>query len=258
MIGVYGATAGYRAAVAGLPLRARSVGDAPGAIAIVSGSRGWPERSAVAVDAGSVAIVVADPVSADDAGIAALVAQADRVPIVLDRPRIRADVGADAVASANPRSVTADVAAMSSELDAVVRDAVGWLRMLTGGRLVLRAGERSAHGLLALLEEPISGVSATLAASVQTGRAGARLRAHAVGETRVEVDIDAAVGICAVDISTAQGTLRVPRRRESHERLALRRAIAALEAGRGVPDVDDFRHDAILAALVLSASDKRG
>lgn len=257
MIGVHGATAGYRAAVAGLPLSLHRVDDPRGAIAIVSGSRGWAERSVTALRAGAAAIAIADPVTADDADIAGLAdladmagAAANRVPIVLDRPRIRADAAVDAVASASPRYTTADVAATSSELDAVVRDAVGWLRMLTGGRLVLRAGERSTHGLLALLEEPISGVSATMTASVLAGRGNSRLRAQAVGETRVEVDIDAAVDILAVDISTVQGTRRVPRRREAHERLALRRAVAALEQAEGVDDLEEFRHDAMLAALL--------
>lgn len=268
MIGVHGATGGYRVAVAGLPLSVRSADDVRGAIVIVAGTRGWPKSAIAALEAGAAALVIAGPDAADDGELSALEAAAQGAPIVLDRPKLRADVAADAafagttsagtVVSATPRFVTADVAAVASELTSAVRDASGWLRMLAGGPLVVRAGERSPHGLLAVLEEPASRLAASVTASVLAGREGARVRVHAVGETRVEVDIDAAVDLVEVAVSTADGTVRRPRLHESHERLALRRAVLAWEGGAPVDDLEGFRHDALLADVLLGLPDKRG
>ncbi|MDQ0726559.1 hypothetical protein [Microbacterium sp. W4I20] len=257
MIGVSGATARYRTAITELPLRARVVEQLEGAIVVVDGAPGWPARSRVALQGRASALLIAHPVAVDDDELAALEAAAGSVPVVLDRPWLRADLVADAAAPRAgvdaARPVTVDTVAIPGELGAMVRESLGWLRMLAGGELELRAAAAVPHGLLALLEEPVSGRAATLTASTLVGRGGARLRAQAVGETRLEIDLDAATDARSVDVSTAEGTLRRPRRRESSARVALRRAIDAISRGDGTGDLRAFRHDAALAASVFSA-----
>lgn len=252
MIGVSGATGRYRMAVAELPLRARAVTETEGAIVVVDGSRGWPQRALVALGTGAAALLIADPITVDDEQIAALEAAGGRTPILLDRPWLRVDVVADAAVPEASRHVMADAVAVVSDLNAVVRDAVGWLRVLAGGDLELRAATSLPHGVLALLEEPNSRRAATLSASSLMGRGGARLRAHAVGETRVEVDLDSATGLRSVEVSTAEGRLLRPRRHEAGERAAMRRAIDALEQSDAPCDLGAFRHDSALATRMLS------
>lgn len=262
MIGVHATLPRYRTATAELPLSTRTVEAATGAIVVVDGSRGWPERCRRALQAGAVALVVADPTTVDDASLAALDQATGRTPILLDRPRLRPDLVADAVSETSvsekngqhpARHVTADAVAPASELPDVLRDAIGWLRLLAGGDLELRAAASSPHGMLALLEEPVSTRAASVTASVLIGSGGARLRALAVGESRVEVELDAASDVATVEIATGDGVLRRPRRRESSERQALHRALAALAAQTPPTDLRDFRHDAALAAGVIAA-----
>lgn len=253
MIGVSGATERYATAVAALPLRARAVEDARGAVVIVDGSPGWAQRSLTALEHGAAALIVAHPVAAGEQEIAALAATATASPIVLDRPWLRADVVEDAAVHDAARHVTADVVAVPAELTALVREAIGWLRVLAGGDLELRAAAALPHGLLALLEDPVSGRAATVTASALIGRGGARLRAHAVGETRVEVDLDAATDARSVCTATSDGLLQHPRRRESGERLALRRVIDALSDGALPADLRAFAHDSALAVRVHAA-----
>lgn len=253
MIGVSGATMHYRVAVAELPLRARTVDEIDGAIVVVDGSLGWPGRARAALQQGASALLVADPLPVDDRELAALEAAAGRVPVVLDRCWLRADVTADAVVPEPARQVTVDAVAIPADLSGVVCAAIGWLRVLAGGELELRAATALPHGVLALLEEPASGRSAAVTASALVGRGGARLRANAIGETRVEVDLDDAADVRSVEVSSAEGTLRRPRRHESGERVALRRAIDAASGGSIPADLRAFRHDSVLAARILAA-----
>lgn len=253
MIGVSGSSPRYLTAVAGLPLRTQVVDDVRGAVMIVEGSPGWPHRSLAALHDGAAALIIAHPVAVDDEEIVALASLAGRAPIVLDRPRLRADVVADATATDAARHVTADAVAVASELSAVVRDAIGWLRVLAGGELELRSAASLPHGVLALFEASASGRAATLTASALSGRGGARLRAHAVGETRVEVDLDAATDARSVQVIGVDGGLHRPRRHESSERLALRRTVDALASATLPGDLREFRHDCALAAQCLAS-----
>lgn len=254
MIGVAG---GSPAAVAALPLRARSVADPAGAIVIVDGTRGWPERSLRALHAGAAALVLVDPIAVDDDDAAALAEAAGRTPIVLDRPWLRADLVLDATPAEPARQVTADVVAAPAELHAATRDAIGWLRVLAGGDLELRAAATVTQGLLALFEDPTSGRAAAVTAFALAGRGGLRLRAQAIGEARIEVDLDAVTGARSIDSISADGVQRKPRRHESGGRLALRRAIDAVVQSAMTSDLADFRHDCRLAAQAWEAN-KRG
>ncbi|MGN7947122.1 hypothetical protein ACTJKH_00080 [Microbacterium sp. 22215] len=255
MIGICGATGGYRVAVAELPMSVSPATASQDAVVIVKGSHGWAERAISALREGAVGIVVADPGEEDDKVVAELAAVAGRAPVVLDRPRMRADVVADAGVTAAARYLAADAAADVASFRAVVRDAVGWLRVVAGGPLTLRSRAVSAHGVLALLDEAATGRAAVVTVSLLAGRGGSRLRVQAAGETRTEVELDDAADVAVVEVSTIEGALRLPRRRESHERLALRGAISALTGGRPVDDLEAFRHDAALALRLLSSSD---
>lgn len=269
MIGVVAASDAFARAVAELTLSARRTDVVDGAIVVVAGSSGWAVRALAAARAGAVGVVVDDPQAADDADIALLQDSVGRVPVVLHRPRLRADVVADAARPTAPRHVTAEVAAEAAEFAGAVRDAIGWLRVLTPGELVLSVTAGTASGgVLALLEgalpegalpegalreEAERGRAATLTATIMSGAGGARIRAHAIGEERVEVVVDAATGAFSVDVATASGVLQVPRRHESPERIAVRRAIDAVSAPGTVDDLRAFRHDVARAAQVLDA-----
>ncbi|WP_120493735.1 hypothetical protein [Microbacterium phyllosphaerae] len=257
MIGVTGATAGYAAALAELPLRARATSTASGAVVVVDGASGWPGRAVEAVRRGAVAVLVGNPVSTDPAEIGDLEAVAEGAPVVLDRPWLRADLVADAAVAVPARQLTVDAAGAAPAMGELTRDAVGWLRVLGGGDLVLRTAAALPHGLIALLEEPASGTTAALTVSALVGRGRPRLRALAVGQTRIEVDLDAATDVRSVESSSADGVLRLPRRHESGERLALRRAIDAALKGTLPADVREFRHDVLLAEG-MRGTDKRG
>lgn len=257
MIGVAGETRRLREPIDSVPLAARRVEGIDGSLVIVEGSPGWPQRSLAAVHAGAAALLITSPVADDDEEIAALEVVSARMPVVLDRPWLRADVVADAAPPEAARHVAVDAAASASELEGVVRDAIGWLRVFFGGEVSLRAAAALPHGLLALFEEQVSGRSAALTASALIGRGGARLRAHAIGETRVEVEIDAATGARSVEVATSDGSMRRSRRHEAPERLALRRAVDAMVAGVCPDDLRGFRRDSAYAAEVLAA-DKQG
>lgn len=268
MIGVAGASRGYRAALAELPLRTAAVDDVRDAIVVIDGSPQWAHRARLALQGGASALVIARPGAVDDEQLAALEQLAGPTPIVLDRPWLRADLLADAVARDIPLDtapsvvsdlaghVTADVVAVDSELGDLVRDAIGWLRTLAGGPLRMRAAEAVPHGVIALFEHADSGRAAALTASALVGRGGARLRAHSVGVTRVEIDLDAATHLRSIVVTTAEGALSRPRRHEAPERLALRRAVEAVVEGVPTADLGDFRHDSALAAQVRA--NKRG
>nr|WP_314840907.1 hypothetical protein [uncultured Microbacterium sp.] len=255
MIEVADETLRYREAIAGLPLQARRV-EGGGALVIVDGAPGWPQRSLAAVDRGARALVIADPVAADDDAAAALEVVSRGTPVVLDRPRLRADMVMDAAPPAAVRHVTADASAIASEFGRLVGDAIGWLRVLAGGELRLRAAATVPHGLMALFEEMSSGRSAALTASALIGSGGARLRAHAIGEASVEIEVDDATAVRSVEVRTLDGLLRRPRRHEAAGRVALRRAIDAMTDGVVPGDLRGFRHDSALAALAFGA-DKR-
>ena len=81
----------------------------------------------------------------------------------------------------------------------------------------------------------------------------ARLRVLAVGSTRVEVAVHR--GAASVAVSSESGTTTLSRRFESHRRLALRRAVAAVrDDGVAATDLDDLRADTRLVEALLETS----
>ena len=243
----------YRIAVAELPLRTRLSDDLAGAVVVLEGSPGWCGGVTEALAAGARAIVVAGPSSAPADALAAVVAEAGERAIVLERPFLRPDAVADAVAAraaayapTAPRLVAADCAAAPHDFVAAMRDSVGWLRVLSGGDLVLRVG---GDGVGLFDSRETGGVPAVL-----TGvRAGgtSRLRIRALGEAITEVDVS--VARAAVMTSTAGGRSTAPERFETPQRLALRRALEALAGAVRVDDLADFAADSALAAAVTAS-----
>jgi hypothetical protein len=230
MIDVVAPAGRYRAAVAELPLSARLGESAAGALVVVSGGPGWADASRAAVEEGALAVVVADPVLAPAADVSHL-AERTRIPVVLDRPLLRTDAAADARATREgeggwsaPRTIVLDGAASAARLGVVARDAVGWGRVLTGQSLSVMAADRG----LALLQTS-AGLTVTLAVVAAQRPGGGWVRAQALGEVITEVDVEGTESRVAT--VTAAGRLALPRRFESPERVALRRAIAALDAG---------------------------
>ncbi len=250
MTGVVAPVGRYREALAELPLRARLVDRARGAIVVVTGGAGWIDAALDAASDGALAVVIAEPEFAPSADVRRL-AEAVGFPVILERPLLRTDAADDARAGrggeagwAAPRAVVVDGGASRSRLRSVARDAVGWVRVLTGDLPELV----TPSGMPALLETG-AGVPATLSVVATARPGGGWLRAHALGEVITEVDVEGRVS--RVTTATVAGRLIAPTRFESSERLAVRRALAAVETGEEPHDIDDLRADTELVERML-------
>ena len=95
MIDVFAPAGAYRGAIAELPLSARAAESASGAIVVVPGGNDWVDAVREAVENGALAVVVADPAAAPTAEVRRL-AEGTRIPVIVERPLLRADVAADA------------------------------------------------------------------------------------------------------------------------------------------------------------------
>jgi hypothetical protein len=232
VIGVRAESRDYRAAVAELPLSLRHAPEGPVDIIVASASGAFADPASV--------IVVADPRPGDRSPVE------DGARVVIDRPWLRADAAVDAGAHPDALLFTAECSSSAMDQEALVRDALGWIRVLSGEELVLDAVTRTPHALLAQLRA--GDRPATLVANAHTD-AGARawLRACAIGETRAEVVIDA--GDVSIEVSTEAGTRRLPTRGETRQRMTLRRAIDVIR-GAATDDARSLSDDDALAAQV--------
>jgi hypothetical protein len=249
-IGVVATVPEFRVAVAGLPYRAGAVSAPVGAVVVVDGGGAWWDAAERAAEGGARAVLVADPERAPIDAIDALAAGVD-IPLLLHRPRLRHDLVARALEArdgARPRVIVAECRAEPDDLHALVRDAVGWLRLLAGGPL-----ELAATGGAALLR-PTGGPTpvGTVIATVTTA-GGPVLRVRALGETTTELDIDDPLGRRELATSTAAGRTVAPVLHESAPRAALRRALDVAASGDPVDDLNRLRHDASIADGVASA-----
>lgn len=240
MIGVLTDSDAYRVAIAELPLSTRRASDATESIVVVDGRMSCEDFTDAA------AMVLVDPAPG------AIPELTSRGRVVVDREWLRADVVADVTAAAPAEAalITAECAAPASRIDSILRDAVGWLRVLSGRELSLHAVIATEGGAMAMLNA--GDRSATLLlTSLADPAARPRLRVLAVGVQRTEIEIDA-LGAASVTVSSEAGSLRLPARPESRQRQALRRAVEAV--GRAeVRDLDDLRHDDAIAAAILGS-----
>ncbi|WP_394771691.1 hypothetical protein [Lacisediminihabitans sp.] len=246
----------YAVAVAELPLRARRGVTVEGAIVVIGGEVGWGRRVRQALDDGAAAIVLSDPVSiAGDEQVEASGAER-RAPVIVDRPRLRMDVRDDAGRPGRPpRAVQVECSAALADVEAVLRDGIGWARTLAGGALELVTVRETPRGLTVLLERPAGiDLDSALTATIVLGRREASpwLRGLAIDVVRTEVIIEDATGTATVDIADRGGHSQPPPRYERSERLSLRRALDALDGGEHPLDLSELEHDSALGRLILA------
>ena len=258
--GVFTALPSYVAAVAELPLSAALTEDLGGAVVVVPGSGDWWQGMLAARAGGALAVVIADPcvlppeARESDPWLGG-------IPVIVDRPRLRPDVVADAVRarwSSPARIVTVECSAPAAALDAAICDGLGWARSLVQGPLTLRSSTATAHSRIALLDSggsaggsiPTTLASTTAAAGL---RADGLLQVLALGEVRTEVTVDQLAGLMRLETSTEDGTLRAPERYESSSRLALRRALEACASGEPVADLEELLEDMVLTRKLFRA-----
>jgi hypothetical protein len=246
---VWASSGEFPAAVAQLPGRTRAAASPDGAICIVDG-RAWVHDVPAMID-GARAVVLTRAAAVPDAGLVALARGG--VPVVVDRPRLRADDVAAVRAGdvSRPRHVIVDVLAVAEELRAAVADGVGWARVIVGGDLVVRSSATTPESLLAALEGA-GGIGVSLAATRQTMPAGVAIRAYGIAETRVEVQIDDVAGIREVRYEDAAGRSLPALSYETSLRLALRRALAAVDGHDAADDAGDLLGDRRVADDLLT------
>lgn len=257
-LGIFTVLPSYLAAVAELAVSAALTRDVSGAVAVVPGSGDWWQGMLDARARGAAAVVIADPAALPQKGLGAYPWPGD-IPVIVERPRLRPDVVADAVRAGRGRPariVTVECAAPAAGLEAVIRDGLGWARSLVRGPLTLQVCSATAQARIALLDSGGSAGGAmpvTLGATAAAGlHADGLLQVLALGEVRTEVTVDRQAGLTRLETSTEDGTLRAPERYESSARLALRRAIEAQSSGQPGTDLDELLEDMSLTRAVLA------
>ncbi|MGN6220431.1 MAG: hypothetical protein ACTHNQ_13095 [Microbacterium sp.] len=242
----------YRVAVAELPASSELAASAAGSIVVVRGDGHWWTIAADAIGAGAAAVVVAGPGSAPVDALEALAASAGGIPVLLDRPLLRPDMVRDvseALADAAPAAaLVVECHAPAAALRATLREAVGWARVVAGAPLALRTSESSGRRVLALLSSETDAAVSVVAAAQPGAPALGRVRITTIAEKRIEID----AGLEAVvTVADAGGDRILPTRFEARERVALRRAVAAVRAGQPSADLADLRHDMLLGNALL-------
>jgi hypothetical protein len=235
----------YRIAAAELPVSVALTTDPAEALVVVAGRHDWADVAARAAEAGARAVLLDRPRSVDAAGLQRL---ADRgLPALVSRPRLRGDALADALDARGPDApalLTASCAAPASELRSVVRDVIGWLRILGGGPVSLEETGAGTAGAVALLDA--GGVVATLVVAIRDVGAHPLIRLLAHGARRVEVEVsDSDTSVVACD---EEGSTKAAVHYEDAARAVLRRAAA----GETSTDLADLAADAAVADAVVS------
>lgn len=275
--------AAYRAAIQALPLSAEAAGGAAGAVVVVDGraTGGWAAGLDAALAAGALGVVVDEAVLLDavadaSAGVGAnsgtqvragagagapmsagVASVAGCVPVLVARrflPRGLAD-GVGALVEPltdGARLVTVEVGGAASS--GVLRDALGWARVLTGSQLTLTAVRGEPRGATALAEsEP--GTPVTLSWRRSSGPPW--LRVSALGASEVEVIVDAGTGHASGVVRSAHGEQLVGSGYEDRVRGELRRAIEAVRVSELRGDIS-AELSGVLADLELQRQIEAG
>lgn len=246
----------YRAAVAARALSTRPASVGEPALEVIDGAGRWWERLHEGLRGDALAFLIANPIEAPPDRIAALSERAQSRPVIVERPLLRADIAEAAHRardSSQPLMVVVECSAGSLHLPVVTRDAVGWIRILTGGCLDVRTSLRTATTCVAhLAPRGKPGPPAVLTANrVDAQETAAFLSAIALGERRVEVTIDSVSGRTTVSTFTAAGRqVSLPRYEES-ARLSIRRAVEAVAAGSFPADLDELLSDSRAAEQIF-------
>ncbi|MFI2566296.1 hypothetical protein [Paenarthrobacter sp. NPDC018779] len=244
---VVASPAPYRAAVAELPGSARHAEAVQGAVVVIPGEGDWCKVLLEAQAAGASAAVVSHPHSVPAAAEAGLVA----IPVVVERPHLRADATAEAVrrrADSRPALLTIECGAPAADLDRLLRDGLRWAEVLAGGPVRPVSGRIPADGGMALLEAGLPGavhsVPVTVLATVYGSEARAPLfRVTALGEVRTVVESVGLGSGISITTATDNGSMHAPKHYEGSARLALRRAVEAAATGAALPDLGELLAD---------------
>jgi hypothetical protein len=249
----------YMAALAELPVSAALSENVRGAVAVVRGNGDWWQGMLAARAGGAAAVVLADPDVLPRGADESKQWPGD-IPVIVERPRLRPDLAAAAVAARRgspARIITVECAAPAAGLDALICDGFGWMRSLAGGAVALQSSIATVHSRIALLDAGDSQggtVPGTLSATAIGGlHPGGLLQVLAIGEVRTEVTVDQPAWLARMETVTEEGTLRAPERYESSARLALRRAIDACLAEGPAADLEELLQDMALTRALLDA-----
>lgn len=244
----------FAVAVAELPLSVYRSLETAGSILVLAAEAGWGERARAASVNGAAAVIVRDTHSLSPDEFSA--ARASQAPVIIERGLLRPDVVSDVVESAvgAPSLIQVECSGSSGELATVTRDAIGWGRVLAGGRLEHVAATMTSRGLCLLLERREPGL-APLRVNVLASRRSAPtwIRGTVIGADRLEITVDTARRTTVVERVVAGGRMTLPTRWESPERVLLRHAVAVVSSGVEPSDLADLEHDATLAALALAS-----
>lgn len=229
--------AAYRAAVAELaPLVRLADADESGVLRVVDGRGAWWDRLERLTDA--LGVVVDEPHPAPASAHERL--RTLDVPVVVARRRLRADVVASIVPTPAAH-VVVDAWGAASEAAVLLRDAVGWGRVLAGGPLDVVAHDATRTADVLALVRGAVGVSVTRASG--GSGVGDALTAVALGPRRVEVRIDSAAATIHVETDDVEGRSIAAPKREAAERVALRRLRDAVATGVRGSDLAELAHD---------------
>ncbi|PPG01975.1 hypothetical protein C5E06_14965 [Pseudoclavibacter sp. RFBI5] len=247
----------YRVAVAELPLSAQLSSTATGAVVVIDarGSGGWLCAVEAALADGARGVVV-DEAVVPDAG------RRDRLPaggahVLAARcflPRDLVEAARALVAPSGSKAVLVTVEAGGPSSSGVLRDALGWARVLTGGgELGLGSvfPENESGPTVSLLLESHDGIPVLFSWAPAAGVPW--LRVSALGAVEVEVAIDPGAGVARLTSRSAEGERVV---REAFEGRARRELRWALEAPRASDWPDELSR--LLEDLELSWQIERG
>ena len=230
-------TPAYRAAVAELPLRTRPS----------TRSRRGDRRRARRTATGATrvrappqpvrrAVVVADPESRRPPRSARSQPSVGGIPVILERPLLRPDAASDAAAGRAATDAQRRAARRRRrrrarpDLELVLRDAIAWARVLAGGAL---AGCVHASGASRFLNDAgRTAAPLSRSTSSRSTAGGSWIRAHALGEVRHRGRGRRAERTIVTTATSRRTADRSRRRFETSQRLALRRALDALDGRR--------------------------
>jgi hypothetical protein len=237
----------YQAAVAELPLRTTQARHAAEAIVVVPGGGSWCDGVRRAAAAGARAVIVSCPKVVPAAEIRGLSEDLVEFAVIVERALFRSDAASDVAdgravtGSSVVRLVAIDGAALPAEAGTVLQDAIAWARVLTGGAVAWDA----ASGELALSTGSGAGDVPVALNVVRIATGGPWIRGHALGEVRSE--LEATTERTVISTTGEHGAVVAPARFETPQRLALRRALDALEGGHAPADLAELAADAALA-----------
>ena len=252
---VHTTVAAYRVAVAELPQSTREAHSPVGAIVVVDGGRGWGSRAVAAIDQGARAVVVSSP--ADTVDLELVASRADKIPVLVERPAVRADVvelfrlkAADARMSL-PRLVVAECSGPGSELQQILRDAAAWARIFAGTPLRVDHAAATRHSASVLASTASQPPVTVMMLATATIANAPLIRVRAMGEVAAGVFIDATQLRTELTVADRHGEWRAPPAREGGARVALRRAVAACTSDELPADLSYLAADDDIAATAL-------